>query len=227
MLVDDNANQIHSSRKQKSVTINQFSPLLGVLLFLTLGIGVRALIQLRRHGGSGIVLFRGEPIGRLLGMLALVPCTVLVGEGLLAAFAPDRLTPFGQFLPSRAVLVVRPVGLVLLFGGTALMFLAQLDLGASWRIGIDHQLSPGLVTTGIYQFCRNPIFLFMFAAFAGFALLVPSWLSLAVVVGVVIGFRHEVVHVEEPYLLRTYRDEYRAYAARVGRFLPRIGRFQR
>ena len=30
--------------------------------------------------------------------------------------------------------------------------------------------------------------------------------------------------VEEPYLRRAHGEAYRAYAARVGRFLPRIGR---
>jgi protein-S-isoprenylcysteine O-methyltransferase Ste14 len=34
----------------------------------------------------------------------------------------------------------------------------------------------------------------------------------------------QVRAVEEPYLIRSHGDAYRAYAARVGRFLPGIGR---
>ena len=36
------------------------------------------------------------------------------------------------------------------------------------------------------------------------------------------GFRFQVAE-EEAYLVRTYGDSFRAYAARVGRFLPGLG----
>ncbi|MFL5908785.1 MAG: methyltransferase family protein, partial [Solirubrobacterales bacterium] len=34
----------------------------------------------------------------------------------------------------------------------------------------------------------------------------------------------QVRFVEEPYLIRTHGDDYRAYASEVGRFVPGIGR---
>jgi protein-S-isoprenylcysteine O-methyltransferase Ste14 len=48
-------------------------------------------------------------------------------------------------------------------------------------------------------------------ALAGLAAL---WLALEI----------QVRLVEEPYLLRTHGDAYREYAARVGRFVPGLGR---
>ena len=42
---------------------------------------------------------------------------------------------------------------------------------------------------------------------------------------IALGLELQVRAVEEPYLLRTHGDAYRAYAARVGRFLPGVGRF--
>jgi protein-S-isoprenylcysteine O-methyltransferase Ste14 len=71
----------------------------------------------------------------------------------------------------------------LFFGGLALLVAAQLRLGASWRIGIEEGAAPGLVTDGLYRVCRNPIFLALLVTLAGYALLLPTWLSLGLVVG--------------------------------------------
>lgn len=116
-------------------------------------------------------------------------------------------------------------GALLLFGGIALLIAAQLDLGASWRIGIEEGASPGLVTGGLYRFCRNPIFLALIVIVAGYALLLPTRLSLILLVGAYIGVRQQA-SAEEAYLMRTYGDSYRAYARRVGRFLPGLGRLR-
>lgn len=116
-------------------------------------------------------------------------------------------------------------GTVLLFGGIVFLVLAQLDLGASWRIGIEEGTPPGLVTGGFYRFCRNPIYLAILVTLSGYALLLPTRLSLVLLAGAFIGFRQQAV-TEEAYLLQTYGDAYRGYARRVGRFLPGIGRLR-
>jgi protein-S-isoprenylcysteine O-methyltransferase Ste14 len=54
--------------------------------------------------------------------------------------------------------------------------------------------------------------------------MVPTWPGLAAPVLVGLGLELQVRLVEEPYLIRTHGDEYRAYAARVGRFVPGVGR---
>lgn len=113
-------------------------------------------------------------------------------------------------------------GAVLLFGGIVLLVIAQLDLGASWRIGIEEGASPGLVTSGLYRFCRNPIFLAIVVTLTGYTLLVLTRLSVILLLGAFIGIRQQVL-AEEPYLLRTYGDAYRQYARHVGRFLPGVG----
>jgi protein-S-isoprenylcysteine O-methyltransferase Ste14 len=65
----------------------------------------------------------------------------------------------------------------------------------------------------------------MVVGWTGFALMVPTWLAFGAVVVIALGLELQVRVVEEPYLFRTHGDEFRAYAARVGRFLPGIGRF--
>lgn len=198
-------------------------PLVGLVLFVGLGFGWRTWWQVRHYGGSGIVLFRsgrrGQDLREALFVLLVV---ALAAEAVLVAVAPGTLAGLTAVPPATAA-AVRPLGAALLLLATGLMLVAQLDLGASWRIGIEEEARPGLVTSGFYGFCRNPIFLFMLMALAGFTLLVPTWPSVALLVCGVVGVRLHVVE-EEAYLGRSYGESYRRYARRVGRFVPWAGR---
>jgi len=200
-------------------------PLIAVLVFYGLGFGWRTWVQLRRYGSSGIVLFRsGRPGQHLREALFVVLAVALFAEAALAAVAPRRLPGLVPLAPATAA-VLRATGTVMVLGATALMLAAQLDLGASWRVGIDEGARPGLVTGGLYRYSRNPIYVAMLTALLGFALLLPSWISLGLLIGAGLGIRRHV-RDEEAYLARTYGEEYRRYAARVGRFVPGVGRLR-
>ena len=71
---------------------------------------------------------------------------------------------------------------------------------------------------------RNPIYTGSFLAIAGVFLMVPNVLSAVALILIIPGLEIQVRRVEEPYLLRTHGDTYRAYARRVGRFIPWVGR---
>ena len=200
-------------------------PLIAVLVFYGLGFGWRTWVQLRRYGSSGIVLFRsGRPGQHLREALFVVLAVALLAEAALAAVAPRRLPGLVPLAPATAA-VLRATGTVMVLGATALMLAAQLDLGASWRVGIEEGARPGLVTGGLYRYSRNPIYVAMLTALLGFALLLPSWISLGLLIGAGLGIRRHV-RDEEAYLARTYGEEYRRYAARVGRFVPGVGRLR-
>jgi protein-S-isoprenylcysteine O-methyltransferase Ste14 len=175
----------------------------------------RVLLQRRRYGSDSVVLFRGDWIGQLIDGGAIVMMTTLTLQAGMAVVQPDRL---------RFALDVPPwLGAALLFAGLILVFAAQLNMARSWRIGIDESARPGLITHGFYGYVRNPIYSFAMLAFAGYALLLPTWLSLILFALTVAGVR-EQVRREEEYLVRAYGDEFRDYARRVGRFVPWIGR---
>jgi protein-S-isoprenylcysteine O-methyltransferase Ste14 len=53
--------------------------------------------------------------------------------------------------------------------------------------------------------------------------MVPTWLGFLGAVVVAAALELQVRYVEEPYLLRAHGDAYRAYASRVGRFVPGVG----
>jgi protein-S-isoprenylcysteine O-methyltransferase Ste14 len=114
------------------------------------------------------------------------------------------------------------LGWGLVAAGLFLTVLAQAQMGASWRIGIDTARTE-LVTGGLFSVVRNPIFTGMLAMVSGIVLVTPSaWTVMAL--GHYVLLVSLQVRLEEEHLLRLHGDAYRAYAARVGRFLPGVGR---
>jgi protein-S-isoprenylcysteine O-methyltransferase Ste14 len=166
------------------------------------------------------VMFRsGGPETTAREALVIVLGVLMAGQAVALAVDPHALDG-GRAADTTAF--VWPGTLLVVFG-IALMAAAQLDLGASWRIGIDEGARPGLVSGGLYRVCRNPIFLAMLVVLAGFTILVPTWLSVGAFLGTAIGIRAHV-RDEEAYLMRTYGSAYADYARQVGRFLPGVGR---
>jgi protein-S-isoprenylcysteine O-methyltransferase Ste14 len=187
----------------------------GVLTF-----GVRVAIQLRRTGRTGLVGLR-EGAGAAdwssgflfvtgMAMGAISPILVL----------RDQLDP----IDALDVGALHVVGIVLAATGGLAVFAAQLGMGESWRIGVSDDERTDLVTGGWFAFCRNPIYTSMIVGWLGLALIVPTWLGFAAAVVIAVGLELQVRFVEEPYLARAHGEEYRAYAGRVGRFLPGVGR---
>jgi protein-S-isoprenylcysteine O-methyltransferase Ste14 len=196
-------------------------PLIGVALFFGVGIVWRAWLQRRRHGHTGVALFRAGSGGQRVAEAGF--CLVLLAiaaQPIVNAVSPESLAWAHLATPTpRAAWV----GTLVAAAGVGFMVAAQLGMGASWRVAIDEAATPGLVTGGLYLFCRNPIYLGMFLALAGMAVALPTATSLAALLCVVAGVRYQVSQ-EEGYLLRTYGEGFRTYASRVGRFLPGLGK---
>lgn len=205
--------------------ISRFLPLIAAVVFFGVICCWRPWLQCRRYGSSGFILFRsGRRAQNLRDSLGVVLLVLVVGQAIVAAGWPESLSPLGGS-DQPADRARQVTGVVLLFGGVVLLVIAQIHLGASWRIGIEEGASPGLVTSGSYRFCRNPIFLAMFITLTGYTLLLPTRLSLVLLLGAFVGIRQQVL-AEEAYLLRMYGNAYREYARRVGRFLPGLGRLR-
>ena len=204
--------------------MSRFLPLIGVVLFLGI-IGWRSWWQLRRYGDRGVRFLRSERWQQQLrDALAVALVLFLAGQAVVAAAWPESLASRYAIEPPSAG-IWQVIGVVLLFGGVGLLVVAQLDLGASWRIGIEEQARPGLVTSGLYRFCRNPIFFAILVLLTGYTLLLPTRLSLVLLVSIFVGIRLQIL-TEEAYLSKAYGDSYREYARSVGRFLPGIGRLR-
>jgi protein-S-isoprenylcysteine O-methyltransferase Ste14 len=193
-----------------------------MVVYLLLAFGVRVAVQLRRTGSSGISSLRSAPPIELVGGGMFATAIVL--------FALNPLLVLNEMLARYDGLVhpgFQAAGFTLAGIGIAGTFLAQMAMGASWRIGVDPAERTELVTDGVFRLSRNPIYTFMIVAWLGFALLLPTWLALASGVLLIVGLEIQVRLVEEPHLVRTHGRPYLAWASRVGRFLPGVGRLDR
>ncbi|SPX87730.1 putative protein-S-isoprenylcysteine methyltransferase [Mycobacteroides abscessus] len=141
------------------------------------------------------------------------------------------LAPLAQLSGVAAALAAldnRPTqaaGTVLAVGGIIATVWAQRAMGESWRVGVDTRETTALVSTGVFGWVRNPIFTAMLTFAAGSALMTPNPLALSGFALLVASIELQVRDVEEPYLLAAHGTTYREYGARVGRFVPGIGRF--
>jgi protein-S-isoprenylcysteine O-methyltransferase Ste14 len=201
----------------------RYLPLAGVVLMVLIAGCLRPWLQFRRHGTFGVLLFQsGKPAQNVRDALLLALLALMIGQAVAAVMrrhGPALLVAEG----GTAHDVLQAAGAILLFGGVILLVAAQLDMGVSWRIGIKEGEALGLVTSGLYRFCRHPIYLGFLTALAGYAALLLTALSLGLLVAAYAGVRVQAA-AEEAYLERTYGEAFRAYARRVGRFLPWIGR---
>ena len=174
--------------------------------------GWRTWLQWRSTGDTGFRLSPSAPVrDRVASGLMVAGAVVgLVGT----ASAARRRVPGGR---------LAPLGVAAVAAGVATTYRAQLDMGASWRVGVDHEERTDLVDTGLFRWSRNPIFASMSAVALGSALAVPTATTALGAAMVVAGVEVQVRAVEEPYLLRTHGDPYRRYAGRTGRFVPGVG----
>jgi protein-S-isoprenylcysteine O-methyltransferase Ste14 len=197
--------------------------LVSYAVYLALAFGLRSLLHLRRTGSTGFKGVSGR-VGSaewIAGMLFMVALLIGVAAPLLALV--------GLVGPLSTVdrPAVHIAGMVLFGGGLLATLLAQLAMGASWRIGVDADERTSLVTDGPFSWVRNPIFSAMLPTSVGLALMVPSGVALAGVATLALALELQVRVVEEPYLAEAHGQTYGEYAARVGRFVPGLGKLSR
>jgi protein-S-isoprenylcysteine O-methyltransferase Ste14 len=93
-------------------------------------------------------------------------------------------------------------------------------LGRNWSISLDVRENHELVSNGIYQRVRHPMYSAFWLWAIAQALLLPNWIAgFAGLAGFAILFFDRVAR-EERMMLETFGDSYRTYMARTGRVFP-------
>jgi len=110
------------------------------------------------------------------------------------------------------------VGVALCFVGVILLLLSLVSFGRSFRVGIDVDHPDRLVTTGIFAFSRNPIYVGFAFVLLGQFLVFPNWVLLLYLVAGIWLFHRQVLR-EEEFLRRRYGQEYVEYSNLVRRYL--------
>ena len=150
--------------------------------------------------------------------MALIIVALALG---VARYAFGGAAAVGAVVPPAGIACA---GLALLAAGIAVVAVAQRQMGASLRVGLPPEPT-ALVSRGLFRWVRNPIFLGMLLALAGVALVAPSLWSAAVWLSATAAIAYQV-RLEEAHLRARHGEAYLAYAARVGRFVPGVGRLR-
>ncbi len=121
--------------------------------------------------------------------------------------------PLPSALPAKVLAV--------LLGGAGVVFLAG-ALGLFRKAGTrpePWQPTTAIVTSGVYRVTRNPMYVGMALVYAALALALGSLIALTLLPAAVLVIHRGVILREEQYLERKFGSEYRAYKARVWRWL--------
>ena len=186
-------------------------------LFFGLAMFWRSYVAWKRTGINPYALGNGDTVHDYVGKLFRF--TLLATALIVLAFSlSESLYNLLMPIPWLNSFLLIGIGLALLASALIWVLIAQIQMGDSWRIGIDEKTNSPLVQHGLFGVSRNPIFLGMLVMLVGLLLAIPTAATLIVTL---LGFAliHIQVRLEEPFLLDKYGDAYRVYHKRVRRWV--------
>ena len=151
-----------------------------------------------------------------LPQVKLHPGVIVIGCLLLGALVRNV---WHLNLDAESLSALRYIGLAFVFVGLATLVLAYSSMARA-KTTIDPRVhSSRIVTSGIYAYSRNPIYLGWFGLIAGRGLMNASVLALLVAVAMLLLLSWAVIVEEEKYLESKCGEEYRTYKRSVRRWL--------
>ncbi|BCY19522.1 hypothetical protein hrd7_33710 (plasmid) [Leptolinea sp. HRD-7] len=113
------------------------------------------------------------------------------------------------------------IGALLIIAGVSLISAARREMARFQQPTDPGQPTTGLVTTGVYGFSRNPLYLAAVLIFAGLAIALNNlWVLGGTVIGVIVC-HFMLIAPEERYLDEKFGDDFAKYTAHVNRWLGR------
>jgi protein-S-isoprenylcysteine O-methyltransferase Ste14 len=114
--------------------------------------------------------------------------------------------------------VIAWAGVFFCLAGLGLLLWSLVSFGQSFRVGIDTEHPDKLITSGVFVFTRNPIYVAMILILLGQFLIFSNWILL-IYLAAGIWLIHRQILREEAYLKPHYGKEYLEYSNRVRRYL--------
>lgn len=179
---------------------------------------MKLIILHKKYKVNGNVLAKGKKEKNIKSIETLVKTATFLW-GLIwfveSVFEKYMLKYFPYILNS---LLVRYIGLILLFIGVLIFTIAAFSMRSSWRVGIDKNTKTKLVTYGIYKFSRNPAFVGFNTMFIGLFVTFPNILTFIILILNIISI-HLLILQEEHHLSLTFGDDYKEYKKNTPRYL--------
>jgi protein-S-isoprenylcysteine O-methyltransferase Ste14 len=147
------------------------------------------------------------------GVIVFPP--LLFGGALILGLVLHGLWPIQPASPIFA----RPLGALLLVLSAALGISGERTMRRAGTNVRPDQPTLALVIQGPFRFTRNPLYIAATGMYLGVALLVDALWPLLLLIPLLVVLRWGIVAREERYLEAKFGDPYRAYKARVRRWL--------
>lgn len=182
------------------------------LIFFSVALLLPSVRVWRQTGINPVVLPSGDDVASFVGkafkiLIALLGLHLLIGI----------VCPSDAMSTIRLPSIAETIGWGLLVISLVWVVVAQIQMGKSWRVGIDTQVKTDLVIQGLFRISRNPIFLGMIVQLLGLFLAQPDAVTLAILLS---GFILISVQIrqEEEFLLDRHGAAYADYRRKVRRW---------
>ncbi len=187
-----------------------------LLLYFFIVFVLRTYLHWKRTGVNALTFTNSDDAhgynGKLFTFISILEFAVVF----IYAFVPnwyEYLLPFWYL----EIHYLKVIGWCLLIISLIVVWLAQSQMRASWRIGIDEINDTQIVTTGFYALTRNPIFLGVMIANMGIFLIIPNAFTLLIISLSTVSINTQV-RLEEEFLSRKHGIKYEKYRQTVRRW---------
>lgn len=200
------------------MTFEKLYLLVFCIVFFLFVFVLRSYLLYRKTGLNPMVLENADDVR---GFVSLIFKTILLltfVSVFVYVFSETKWYAFllpAWYLETR---MLRIAGWVLLHFSIIWIFVAQLQMKDSWRIGIDEKNKTALITGGLFRFSRNPIFLGVLFSNLGLFLIIPNSATLLVLVLSYFSIGVQI-RQEEEFLEKQFGADYTAYRLKVRRWL--------
>lgn len=178
---------------------------------------VPALVVGRKIGKSPLILSASDDAHGLIAKYFLV-WLILSGVYVATFCLFPAYYPYFKPMHYLESDTWRICGLIILAISLIWTSAAQINMQASWRVGIDDKQKTELVKSGIFRFSRNPIYLGMIFTIMGLFFLTPNAFTLLMtIVGYILV--QIQVRLEEEFLYEMHGQAYLDYKSSVRRFV--------
>ncbi len=193
--------------------------LLALAVFLITVVGQSIRIRVRKRVNPITLRLARKGKKGLVEVLLFAAVNLWATAVVISVLSPaSPLLAWPGSVPLVDAVPIRLLGATMIICAFVIFILALRALGNSWRLGIDESHPGPLVTTGIYSYSRNPIYLFFDLYFLG-TFLINGWLFFLIMTVFVALILHFQIFQEEQFLARAHGTTYEDYCARTPRYI--------